>query len=340
LTNDSTDRERRSRLLSIKLRALVREHLGLSSEPEGRAEVFGLGAAFVTPSETWVYVDGAAQRALGPTLAWFVTQMQSGMAPAGAPLNLVVERDSGLLVRRAAMFDLPIHVWHVNERLLLPAVREEHLPLIPPHPRHLEFVPMIERAGADVVVEHGIVVGEVLGLEICRVVDDVETGEMRLEVGMGAHDREAFALIHGHLPTEDALRSVIDTVAQHRQTGARIHPLNTFGAERLLRAQCIAQPEMVGLSFLEPAEPPIVRTNLKDAVPCVARGHDGAGDNAAVTFMHGVDLDVIPFALDAADRLGDNVRIIVAARDKDVVPSIMKMGVLAYRPIELRLLAH
>jgi hypothetical protein len=199
---------------------------------------------------------------------------------------------------------------------------------------------MIERAGAHAVVEHGVVVGEVLGLEICRVVDDLITGETRLEVGMGAHDREAFALIHGHIPTDEALASVIQTVSEHRSDGARLHPLNTFGAERLLRARCIANPDLVGLASLEPAEPPVIRTNLKDVVPCVAQGKDNSGHEAIVTFVHGIDLDVVPFALDAADRLTNDARVIVAARDKDVVPSIMKMGVLAHRHVELRLLAN
>lgn len=323
----------------MKLRALVREHLGLADDPAGRAEVFGLGAAFVSPNDTWVYVDGIAQRSLGPSLAWFLNQVQQESQDTIKPLHLVVDRDSGVLARRAAMFEAPVHVWHVNDRLLLPAVKEEHLEFVQPNPRHLEFAEMIERAGADVVIEHGVVVGEVLGLEICRVVDDADTGETRLEVGMGAHDREAFALIHGHLPTEEALASVIETVAQHRADGSRLHPLNTFGAERLLRARCIENPALVGLTSLEPADPPVVRTNVKDAVPCVAHGRDESGSDAVVTFVHGVDLDVVPFALDAADRFGDNARVIVVARDKDVVPSIMKMGVIAHRPVELRLLA-
>lgn len=323
----------------MKLRALVREHLGLSDEPEGRAEVFGLGAAFVAPDHTWVYVDGSAQRGLGPSLAWYLSQSRNSSTNSLTPLHLVVERDSGVLARRGAMFDMPIHVWHANDRLLLPALAEEHLAVSSAKPEHLQFVSMIERAGAHVVIEHGVVLGEVLGLEICRVVDDAVTGETRLEVGMGAHDREAFALVHGHIPTEDALASVIETVAQHRVDGARLHPLNTFGAERLLRARCIESPQLVGLESLEPADPPVVRENLKDAVPCVARGRDRSGQEAVVTFVHGIDLDVVPFALDAADRLAQDAHVIVAAREKDVVSSIMKMGVLAHRHVELRLLA-
>ncbi len=344
MAGESADQERRSRLLSLKLRALVREHLGLATEPEGRAEVFGLGAAFVTADATWLFVDGSAQRSVGPSLAWALAygsrpDSDSQLRKDGASINIIVERDSALLARRGAMFDLPVFVWHVNERLLLPAVEEPPLPFVEADPRHLEFVSMIERSGAQVVIEHGVVVGEVRGLEICRVVDDQFTGETRLEVGMGAHDREAFALIHGHMPTDVALRSVVETVLQHRRTGAPAHPLNTFGAERLMRARCIENPSLLGLKFLEPGEPPVLRNNIKDAVPCVAIGTDTDGRDAVVTFTHGVDLDAVPFALDAAHRISQSARVMVVAREKDMVASMMKLGVVARRTVELCVLA-
>ncbi len=54
-------------------------------------------------------------------------------------------------------------------------------------------------AGVEVVVEHGVIRGEVRGLEVARV-----GGRRRrrrpLEVGVGRHDREAFAMVHGDLP--------------------------------------------------------------------------------------------------------------------------------------------
>ena len=70
----------------------------------------------------------------------------------------------------------------------------------------------VDLIGLHVVNREGVVLGEVRGLEMCRVVDDSFTGEARVEVGLGAHDREAFAMVHGHLPTEDAMRQVITAV--------------------------------------------------------------------------------------------------------------------------------
>ncbi len=97
--------------------------------------------------------------------------------------------------------------------------------------------------------------GEVHGLEVCRVVDGPD-GTARLEVGVGAHDREAFGLVHGDVPMIDALANVVAAVAAHREPGAEPHPLNRIGAERL-RATLIADPARVGATSLHPAEPPV-----------------------------------------------------------------------------------
>jgi hypothetical protein len=302
------------------LRALVREHLGLTSDPQGTPEVFSPGAAFLTDEDVWVLIDGDATRSLGATLAW-ATRLER-------PIQLLVERDSGVVARRAQFFSASLTVWHVDEKTLLPAVPEPHLPAVEPAASHVALMPLISSSGADAVVEHGIVVGEVRGLEMCRVVDDATTGEARLEVGMGVNDREAFAMVHGEMPTEQALRTVIDAVAIHREPGAMVHPFNQFGAERLHRWRALQNPQSVGFAFLQPANPPVKRTNLKDPVPCVAVGKTIDGQNAVAVFVNGVDLDVVPFAVDAAD-LHNVERSVVVARDQDVTPSLRRTADLS-----------
>ena len=69
------------------------------------------------------------------------------------------------------------------------------------------------------MVEHGVVTGEIVGLEIARI-ELSDDGDARLEVGVGRHDREAFAMIHGDLPTAAALAAVVDEVRSHRRAGA------------------------------------------------------------------------------------------------------------------------
>lgn len=314
--NDA-DLERRSRLLSLKLRALVRDHLGLASDPEGTSEVFGLGAAFVTSDATWVLIDGESSRALGPVLAW--------TSRFGLPVQLLVERDSGIIARRAQFFTSSITVWHVDGRALLPAVAEPHLPEVSAKAEHVALMDLISSSGADALIEHGIVVGEVRGLEMCRVVDDNATGETRLEVGMGVNDREAFLMVHGELPKEEALRNVIEAVAVHREPDAMVHPFNQFGAERMHRWRALNDPATIGFSELSPADPPVRRTNLKDPVPCVALGVTSEGQAAVAVFVHGIDLDVVPFAVDAASRCNVQ-KAVVVAREKDVTASMKKMA--------------
>ena len=217
---NSADLDRRSRLLSIKLRSLVREHLALASDPDGTNESFALGAGFLSTDAVWVLIDGDASRALGPVLAW-ASQFERHV-------NLLVENNAGLLARRASLFDADITVWHVDDHTITRAVAEPHIVSASASDAHLSFVDIIESSGADSLVEHGVVVGEVRGLEMCRVVDDVTTGDVRLEVGMGRHDREAFTMIHGELPTAQAMRQVIDAVLPHRTEGADSHPFNGF----------------------------------------------------------------------------------------------------------------
>ena len=48
--------------------------------------------------------------------------------------------------------------------------------------------------------------GEVAGLEVLRAVVDPYTEELRLEVGLGNHDREANTLVYGNVPPVFAIR--------------------------------------------------------------------------------------------------------------------------------------
>lgn len=322
------DRERRSRLLSLKLRALVRGHLGLDADPPFVAHPYGAGAALVTDDAVWILAEGDDTRALGPALAWVLSR-----AP-GLPLNLVTESDGAVAARRAELFDLDIRVWRAVERDLVAAEPAPYPPLRFVDDRHVGLMHLIEEAGAEVILEHGVVSGEVRGLEMCRVVDDPITGDARLEVGMGAHDREAFAMVHGHLPTLDALCQVIDAVLPHREDGAVPHPFNRFSAERLLRWHAMQHPESVGCDALIPTEPPVPRANLKDVVPCVARGIDEDERSVAVTFAVGVDLDAVPFALDAAEKMQAD-RAVLAMRERDITASVRSLAQLAHRRLEI-----
>lgn len=286
---DDEQRQRRRRLLGVKLRALVSEHLGT---PVGEAHDFTPGSALLEGTEAWVYLDVQPAERLGASLAWAIRRGASA-------LHVVAEAGTGTLARRAAEFELPIRVWHAHERTLVEAIAEP-LPVPAPVPaHHLPFRDLIAEGGADPLVEHGVLVGEVRGLEVCRVVDDVHTDVTRLEVGIGAHDREAFQMLHGDVPTADSLARVVAKVAEYRVPGAPQHPLNTLAAERLLRWRIEQDPSLIGAARIESADPPVVRRNLKDPVPCVALGETTDGGSMLVVCSAGVDLDVVPYAADA-----------------------------------------
>lgn len=331
----SADAERRSRLLSVKLRALVRDHLGCDDDSVGDARPFGGGAALVRNDSLWVLFDADARPSLGAAIAW----AERNRRDDESVIHVLVERGSGVLARRAPLFELPLSVWHVEDRVLLSAVPEPYPSTGPASPGHLAYTDTIAAAGAEPLVEHGVVTGEVRGLEICRVVDDPDTGTIRLEVGMGAHDREAFAMVHGDVPTPEALARVVGAVSPHRADGADPHPFNQFAAERLHRWRICNDPASIGCASLSPADPPVMRTNLKDAVPCVATGETLDGSRrVVVVFVHGVDLDVVPFAVDAAAFHGAD-RAFVAVRSRDVVAPIETMANRTRIPVQFRVIA-
>ncbi|MBA3288900.1 MAG: hypothetical protein H0U21_12930 [Acidimicrobiia bacterium] len=294
--------------------------------------MFGPGAALVDDGTAWVLVEDEPARGLGPALAWAVRQR------AGT-VNVLAERETGLLARRAGEFAFPVHVWRVDRRTLH-AAEPADLTAPPPAPgAHLALIPTIEAGGATPVVEHGVVAGEVRGLEVCRVVDDADTGAVRLDVGVGVHDREAFAIIHGDVPTVDALAGVVAAVAEHRGDGTAGHPLNRLAPERLLRWSLEQEPALIGLTSLAPAPPPRPRHSLKEPAPCSALGFDPAGRTVLVVCSVGVDLDLIPYAADARraaeSEPGVGLDVMVVVPPRDLMPITAELAGLLRHAVTL-----
>lgn len=341
MTDASTtpgDTSRRSQLLAIKLRALVGDHLG--DDVATDAETFSNGAAVLHDGAAWVLVDGRADRSLGTALVWAVRR-------SATVLNVIAEQDTGLLARRAAAFSLPITVWFADGRALLPAIAE---PLGSPRPvssEHESLRSLIVEAGATPNSEHGVLFGEVRGLEVCRVVDSPTTGFLgefseltasgadgvRLEVGVGSADREAFQLLHGEIPTVEALADIVRTVEKHRSTASPQHPLNRLGMERFLRWQGQQAPAVVGCAKVTSGEPPVPRPNLKDPVPCVGHGVRDDGTAVKVVFSSGVDLDVLPYVADVQSMGSEPV--VLALPERDLLPVVSDVAGLLRRPITI-----
>jgi hypothetical protein len=310
------DPDRRSRLLAVKLAGLISQHLGIDASGY-TFESCGLGTALICDDAVWILVDGDASRALGPAIAWSSKYTR--------PLHLVVDNNCGILARRAGGFRTSITVWHVDDMQLSPAVVEPHGIEVKAPDSHLDLISTISNAGAEPLVEWGVVTGEVRGLEICRVVDDELISQARIEVGIGAHDRETFALVHQDRPIEESIASVVETVSVHRRKGAPFHPYNHLAPERFARWRAMHTPTSIGFASLTPVDPPVARTNVKDSVPCVALGDDGDGNVTATVFVHGIDLDVVSFAVDAAIQHSCK-NVMIVARLQDVVASLRLMA--------------
>ncbi|HEX2785562.1 MAG TPA: hypothetical protein VHN36_18415 [Ilumatobacteraceae bacterium] len=316
------DQARRERLLAVKLAALIRDHW---PTVDLQTDAFALGAAAHDGGVGWVLLEERQHRGLGPALAWAV---RAGVSE----LHVLAGEGTGTIARRMAAFRTPIDVWHVDERALLAAIAEPLLPQPDAPIGHESFVALIVQGGATPVIEHGMLIGEVRGLEVCRVVDDEISGEARLEVGVGQHDREAFQMMHGDIPTVDALSKVVAAVAPHRQVGAPPHPLNRIGRERALRALFIDDPALIGASLVEAVPSPLARSNIKDPYPAVARAMID-GQSTTIVVSAGVDLDLVPFATDARLATGDPTRIVVPVRD--AVPVQGEIAALLHEPIPI-----
>ncbi len=315
----------------MKLAALARDH-GVGDADVVPAE-FGLGAGLVANGAAWVLLDRDAARGLGPALAWALRRPNH---EGVTELHVLAEEATGLLARRAAAFRLPVHVWRLDDRTLVPAIAEPLVPAVGVAADGIEWAmlrALIVEAGAQPVVEHGVLSGEVDGLEVCRVVTDAESGATRLEVGIGAHDREAFQLLHGDRPTVEALADVVQFVAEQRRPGARPHPLNLLAKERALRAALVADPSIIGATDVRIAAPPVPRVNVKDAVPCVAIA-TLAGIDVTVVCSSGVDLDVVPFATDAQLVCGTSESIVVVPH-RDLLPVQELVAAAASAPVRM-----
>lgn len=274
----------------------------------------------------WVLIEERHERGLGVGLAWM---QRSG---AGG-LRLLTADDAGLLARRAELFEGDVQVLRIDDRHLVLAEPEQVAPEPSPDRRHLDLVSTIEVSGADVVIEHGVVAGEVFGLEVCRVVDDPTSGEPRVDIGVGVHDREAFDLLHGGTPRSDSLKRIVDVVTGHRRPGADPHPLNRLAPERALRHAAMADPDIVEARRLRPVSSVVPRRNVKDSVPCAAVGESTTGEPIVAVFSAGIDLDVVPVAGDIRSWLGiADARLVVVVPERDVSPVTRRMAESLRRP--------
>jgi len=331
--------DRRSALNAAKLAALVAARWGAA---ERARHPFGAGAALTgevdgTPT-AWCLVDQRAERALGPALLWAERQGidavhlvvagnaqvtgTSASPTAGTGSTTDLAAVAGPLARQAGHFVAPEPaVWWVSGTALAPATPA---PIVAPtvDPVSPELVDLLHDAGLDVVVEGGIVRGELNGLEVARIATGTSTGGVPLdapllEVGVGRADRELTGMLHGNLPPVAQLDRVVEIVRAQRRAGAEPHPLNQLVPERWLRAVLGREPELVGLAAVRPAEGTHARQNLRERDIAVARGEDADGAPVVVAVAVGAHLDLVPLAADARAAVDPGARLVLAVPERD-----------------------
>ena len=322
----------------LRLRAIVdaqRGGAGAGGAIGGRSDIevseFGQAVGLVIDDVAWVLATGNYERSLGPALMWALRNNATS-------LKLLLNERAGELARIATHFDFAIEVFEVDAAGVARVAVPKDATKIEVSVADEMFADFIKSAGADVVREHGVISGEVCGLEVCRVVratsaSDLDgAGESELEIGVGAHDRETFKLLHGRTATVESLRKVIAEVAARRAVGAQVHPLNQLARERMLRHYVCLSPQLVGAKSLQPAQPPIARTNLKDVVPCCAVGVSLTGEKMVVIFNVGVDPDVVSFGADARGQINASADLVFAMPTRDIVPAVEQIAQMLRRP--------
>lgn len=335
------------------------------------------GAAGVSASnQAVVLIDDGVVGRFGPALAWAARRgaVSLDVIVDGSPLAPAV------VARRAACFARPARVWSVAGAGVEAVLAGEPVPagdgggttsgvdggetvsgvdgggsvsgVGGGYPAELDdLARLLDAHGLEVVWEHGVLRGEVLGLEVARTIGD------HLEVGVGRHDRMARMTMRPSEPVSGALVSAAEAVRARRRPGAAPHPANRLARSRWLRSVLVANPSAVGCTSLQPVAPPLPWIDLPDAGPAPAigaragtgRDRDLAGAAAAgpaataglggtaavvakvvVVCCVGVDLDLVPTAADSrlAYAPGADLLIVVPAGD-DVAVNRELAGALA-----------
>lgn len=349
------------RLRAIKLRALVQAQWAVDG-PTGSLPG-GATLHDAAGGRVFVLIDDGAVTGFGAGLAWAQAALskrdsgdrgRDGGAGAGAgwnELHVLVERSpgglaadaglvaAGVVARRAAQFLDNITTWVVDGRSVTPAE---------PTPPDVEgsipawagpLVDILLDHGVEPVAEHGILKGEVAGLEVARAVND--GFGPRLAVGVGRRDQETRAQLRPGEPVDVALEDVVRVVRQWRRPGVRSHPANLLARPRWLRANLAAEPGLVGAATLHsvadpaPVVPGLARS-LQAPRPAGLAGERDGGEPLVVVCSTGIDVDLVPAAADYRLADGRDAALVLVVPEGDDHPLTRRLAGRLRRPAELR----
>lgn len=184
--------------------------------------------------------------------------------------------------------------------------------------RMWELAPILSEAGARPVDDHGRIVAEVAGLEVARI-DQSAEGSPFIEVGVGEADRELHSLVHTTMDSGTAVRRAVSMVAAERQRGS-MHPLARMARERWLRSMLLDEPSLLDLASLTAVAPLVPRSTVLGNVPSAAVGETADGRPIVVVCSSGIDLDVVPEAVDYRTREAPDAELWIVVPERDRHP--------------------
>ena len=297
--------EQRAGLWRAKLRSIARDHF---DRADGADHAAPWGAALDTDGVWTTLIEVSPGRSFGQALVLAAGHQATA-------LDLVVVDDETTVARRAALFDPSPTVWRLDTtQPVQVAPSPPPTPLVAA-PLEDHIASLLDIVGVDVIVEHGVTTGECRGIEVARVTG--QGAEQRLDVGVGAYDQGAFAVMNPDLTPREALADVVSQVLQYRSRGADPHPLNRLARERWVRAELLDEPALLGLDSLAVVEPPTPREGIKDTGIAAALGLSPSGERVLVACSVGIDLDAVPGAADLADQhRADRITMVVPDRDR------------------------
>lgn len=312
--------EQQAGLWKAKLSRLARENLG---RDKGIHHGAPWGAALEHAGVWTALLEVAPERTFGQALVLAARNDAQS-------LDVLVENNAGAVARRARLFEPPPTVWQVVDTDLTIA-EASVIESIEPAPIEPRVAELLQVAEVDVIVEHGVTIGECRGLEVARV--NGAGAEQRLSVGVGAYDQGAFEVMHPDLTPKESLAEVVAQVLTYRRRGGEPHPINRLARERWVRSELLADPAIVGCTTLTPVEPATAREGIKDVAIASAVGVTTEGDHVLVACSVGIDLDAVPSAAVLADtHAADRIMMVLPDRDRhSLVDSIAERS---RRPIE------
>ncbi len=330
--------EQRVALLGAKLRALVAT--GWPGQGLVVSKPFMAGAGLVDDSGDigWLLVDEVRRSVEnidisadddGPELprGWLGGAIVWATRAGVRELHVMSEHLTGHDARRANLFTLRPTLWAITGRTLAKVDLAPFFAPVAPSAVVMLFAPTIAEAGADAVVDHGVLRAEVLGLEVAVVMED-DDAVPYLAVGVGRHDRLAQAMMYGTADVATSLRTAVEAVRSYRRGDAGVHPANQLAGERWLREVVYASdPTLKRIEGTEPAR-------LKRSSPAMLVSE--AGD-LVIGCTTAVDLDAAAFAADARLSIAPTatLRLVMPAASRVPAMDAVCKALLAPAEIEV-----